>query len=221
MRTYIHENRTPNGNPFKVECRLGTNDQDVAHSVSKLDEYGLRGREFEGWALDIGASIGAVAIPLAIDHPGLKVVAVEPVPENAAALYRNIDMNDVADRVFVVQLAAAADEEPTIIRYGGTGVHRFVANAHEVGPDGEEFRMESISLEGLMDELDGVALLKIDCEGCEWSVLEEYEAVKRCALIVGEFHDETQQQGADRIHDLLDWTHLVTVERWAFTAERR
>lgn len=216
MSTYIHENRTPNGNRFKLECRLGTNDQDVAHSVSKLDEYGLRGLELEGWALDIGAYIGAVAIPLAIDHPGLGVVAVEPVPENVALLQRNITLNGVTDSVLVCPLAAAAPgDDLVMVRYGGNGRHRFVGNVGMEAPDAsDEFDAPGVDLGGLLAfyQISEVSLMKIDCEGCEWAFLSD-AAVGKVERIVGEYHGEVEA-------DFLPGHDVRIDDNWHFWAER-
>lgn len=192
MKTYIHENITPNGNRFKLECREETNDQQTAHHVSKMDEYQLRGLRLEGWAIDVGAYIGAVAIPLAIDHPSVKVVAVEPIPENVALLMRNIALNNVSDRVFVCPLAAAAPGGDLVeIRYGGQGRHRFVGNADECGEGEEVFEAPPVALIDLLDtyQIGMVALLKIDCEGCEWGFLSS-GLIGDVERIVGEYHGD-------------------------------
>jgi FkbM family methyltransferase len=205
MSLYAHENMTPNGNHFKLLCREQTNDQQTAHFVSKLDEYELRGLELDGWAIDVGAYIGAVAIPLALDHPDLCVVAVEPIPENVSLLQRNIMLNDVTDRVFVCPLAAADPGHDLVsIRYGGNGRHRFVGN---VGPEAKDaqdvFDAPGISLGDLLVfyQIDEVALMKIDCEGCEWPFLSD-PSVSKVDRIVGEWHGRMPS-------DFLEATHEV------------
>jgi FkbM family methyltransferase len=202
---YVHENLTPNGNRFKLWCRQETNDQQTAHHVSKLDEYELRGLELDGWAIDVGAYIGAVAIPLALDHPDLCVVAVEPIPENVMLLQRNIILNKVFDRVVVCPLAAAAPGDDLVaIRYGGKGRHRFVGN---VGPEARDavdvFDAPGVSLGDLLVfyQIDEVALVKIDCEGCEWSFLSDPN-VSKVAKIAGEWHGRFPA-------DFLEGTHEV------------
>lgn len=225
MSIFIHENRTPNGNPFRLECRTDTNDQNVSHAVSKLDEYGLAGLSFSpsAWAIDVGAYIGAVAIPLALDHSGLRVVAVEPVLENVATLTRNIAMNEVADRVFVCPLAATSPTGDFVtIRYGGQGRHRYVGNVGREAPDADEVTIAPpVALSDLLSvyEIDQVALLKIDCEGCEWDFLTD-PAVRRVEMIVGEFH----RGGFLDLKQMLDATHVVAVPKTAtynFVAVRR
>lgn len=221
MTRFIHENRTPNGNPFRLECRTETNDQNVSHNVSKLDEYGLRGLELSGWAIDVGAYIGAVAIPLALDHPGLRVVAVEPVPENVATLMRNIAMNDVADRVFVCPLAATSPTGDFVtIRYGGRGQHRYVGNVGSEAPDAEEVTIAPpVALTDLLSvyEIDSVALLKIDCEGCEWDFLCD-PAVRLIDTIVGEIHRGIYLD----LKQMIGGTHVVAIQgRYNFIAVKR
>lgn len=211
---YTHVNSTPNGNRFEMACRLGTSDQSIIHSVSKLDEYGLAGRELEGFAIDIGAHIGGVAVPLAIDHPGLTVIAVEPVTCNSDMLETNILKNNVGDRVVVEHQAVHTPH----VMYGWEGAHTWVGNLDE-GFYSDSELVEETTLQALLDDhwIDHATLLKLDCEGYEWGVLAE-AAVRRCDLIVGEYHDDDQQEGRDRLRDLLTPTHEVTITGWTFTA---
>lgn len=186
---------TPNGLPFSLECRDGTNDQTVSASVSSGDEYGLRGLRLNGWALDVGAYIGAVAIPLALDHPDLTVVAVEPIPENLAALYRNIGLNGVAGRVLVVPMAAGGPTADLVhVRYGFASQHRYVGNLGEEGHT-QSFDAPAVSLSILLRTfgVKKAALLKIDCEGCEWAFLRD-PATARIGLITGETHGGSEEE---------------------------
>lgn len=215
--TYIYEGTTPGGRPFRLECRDGVNDQDVAHSVTAGDEYGLRGLDLSGWALDIGASIGDVAIPLALDHPGLRVVALEPVPESRELLIRNLALNGVADGQILVNGRAAtrASVDGVLLAYG-VGIHRYVGSM--VGSE-MVASVEGVSLGGLLDGygIADLALLKADCEGCEWGFLDD-AAVARVDLIVGEWHPPGDAQ---RLAELLHATHDVAVVGYHFTARRR
>ena len=200
---------TPTGHPVNFATRDGTNDANLAIGLNIwndtiADEYKMRGRVLSGWAIDVGAHIGALAIPLAMDHPDLRVIAVEAVPENVALIAQNAEQNGVADRVIIVSAFAAAPGTSTgTIHYGYrhepsaddgyVSAHRFVGNTW--GPAGEEgdpefhVALDAVSLDDLLARfgIEDVALLKIDCEGCEWAFLDT-PAVARLQTIVGEYH---------------------------------
>ena len=42
---------------------------------------------------DVGANIGVTAISMAAHRPDLKIIAFEPVPDNARCMRRNIEVN--------------------------------------------------------------------------------------------------------------------------------
>ena len=215
---------SPRGNGATFVVREGTSDAATIHSTfhfdGKLqDEYGLRDLHLEGWAIDVGAHVGTVAVALAIDNPSLRVIAVEAVPENAALVAINAERNGVADRVHVIAKAASGDEEWAQLRYGPYEVPgippdhamqvRFIGNLfRDHGSRGLTVRVPAVSLEALLDEfgIDRVAFMKIDCEGCEWAFLSS-PAIDRVDLIHGEWHD----RAVDAITGLLAPTHRVEV----------
>jgi len=180
------------------EYREDTNDWNTLWSALNEDEYGFASHAFEGWAIDIGAHIGSVTIGLLVDNPALRVVAVEPVPENAALIRENAERNGVTERLAVLPLAAAAwgTTETTLhYHFGGSEVathHAFIGNSDLVAtaPEQETVNVSCISLGRLIEifRMGEPAVVKIDCEGCEYDVLTD-PAVSKCPLILGEWHN--------------------------------
>jgi FkbM family methyltransferase len=192
------------------------------------DEYGLRGEAIEGWVLDIGAHIGLISVAIAKDFPDTKVVAVEAIPDNAALIQKNVDLNGLTERVFVESAGASAPGAVTIpITYGYSSVGieggsnpiisegyvkdcRYIGNIFEY-PEGEQQAVTemvpALSLDAIIAKygIDRVALLKIDCEGCEYAFLKT-KAVAKVDRIIGEFH-----RGFPGIEKLLGKTHNLTV----------
>ena len=224
-------------------CRDGTNDAPIIAAITLADEYRLKGRVLRGWAIDIGAHIGGVALTLARQNPDLRVIAVEAVPENYDLLVRNIAQMGMGKQVHA--LHAWADAPGTLTGscyYGYRGgdveadtyvsQHRFIGNTWYAGRDPAlTVDVEAVSLDAILERfgIDEVELLKIDCEGCEWTFLDT-PAVAKVKAIVGEYHsgvgvvlypDDTQA----KLHDLLDATHVVTcwadVQHGDFDAVRR
>lgn len=235
--------RTPLGHPVFLATRPDTNDEAVAVALLGQDEYRLASlAPLSGWMLDIGAHIGTIGIAAALDNPDLRVMAVEALAENAALMRDSVAMNGLTGRVFVEHAAAAAPGDgPVTVTYGyrsvGGGAHaavdggyvnqcRWIGNifgADTIEQDGEVAVVDPLSLDAILDRygIDEVALLKIDCEGCEWRFLLS-PALDRVARIVGEYHDA--HAWADLVA-LVEPTHIA--QQWTtgpvglFSATRR
>lgn len=224
----VTDRTTPGGNQALFLTRPSTNDGAIAYGLLTQDEYRLESlRPLTGWVIDIGAHIGTIAVALALDNPDLKVVAVEALPQNAAALSLNVLKNGLTGRVFVEALGATDDhEEPVDVTYGFQRVaHRVTGEAVDINyltqcryignvfvPDdsydqvSETVTVPGISLAGIMAKyhMDRVALLKIDCEGCEWQFFRS-KAIDKVDRIVGEYHDTPLFSD---LSALLDATHV-------------
>lgn len=191
--------RTPRGVEAVLEYREGTVDWGVIESTLTGDEYGLRDLSLSGWALDLGAYLGSVTIALALDNPDLRVVAVEPVPENAQLCRDNVHRNGLDSRVTVIQGAVGPPNQSTLcIRYGfhdpELGAHyAFVGGIETVVIDGEgrsSQRCEArcYSLSDLIESAGELpSFVKIDCEGGEWEAFRD-PVTRRLPRIHGEWH---------------------------------
>lgn len=213
--------RTPHGNAMQLDCRADTNDGAVSKSIEERDEYGLVGQHFSGLAIDVGAYIGTVGIGLALDNPGLRVVCVEPVPENVEMIRMNVALNGVASRVSVIEAAASAIDDPVTIKYDFHDVDgqpadyvrdvRMMAGIYRYDDERMQYstlQVSGISLGTLAKER--IALLKIDCEGCEWAFLTS-PAIDQVDTIVGEFHHGPGD--TDLLDELLTPTHDLEILR--------
>jgi FkbM family methyltransferase len=207
---------TPRGSPVEMLYRAGTNDYSTLLSCLTEDEYGLRDLLLSDVALDIGAYIGGVAVALAIDNPELTVVAVEPVPSNVELLQQNVALNGLEERVFVLD-GALGDGTEVVISHSYSGSesachHAFVGNATLIGDytgeaPHEERTLQTVRLDDLRGD-DPISLLKVDCEGCEWTALLGAD-LSRIARIHGEWHPTNGHTMAD-LNALLEPTHVVT-----------
>ena len=188
---------TPRGNSAVMECRPDTNDEMVCYSILTEDEYGFRPLHLTGTALDIGAHIGAATVALALDNPELRVIAVEPVPDNIILLARNVEANGLSDRVSIIE--GAAGRGPQRVGWDfrarkkaditAASMHRYIGNQRmPKGTRAAEITVPGYTLAKLVKLAGGaVSLVKIDCEGCEhgWFSGPALEHVER---IHGEVH---------------------------------
>ena len=208
----MHTFDTPRGNTARFHAREGTSDLSVLHSTYLHDEYGLADVTASGYALDIGAHIGSVAIALALDNPDLTVLAVEPLQDNVDVLVRNVAENGLADRVIVVKAAIAGQDGETQVASLTEGADRWIGGLARPGripiDQGNVVLhdVEAITLSRLIAELPEVAFAKMDCEACEWYIFAD-PALSKLKRIHGEFHDRY----ADEVVDILWDTHDVTI----------
>ena len=214
----IWHGTTPKGVKFSMNCREGTSDANICTLIALQDEYHLASFDFDHVAIDVGAHIGAVTVPLLIDNPELRVVAVEPVFENLIMLRKNIEENGVGDRATVLPIACGEDEMVSI-RHGWKGRHRHIGNLDTGGKFDHADQVLSMPLSRIRSGIGSrpISLLKLDCEGCEWQVLAD-PAIAYCERIVGEFHDQSQKKGGEHVQHLLINSHAVSIDGWTFTA---
>lgn len=118
--------------------------------------------------VEIGANIGGSLVPHANDFPDLKFHCVEPVPEFFNILTRNVE--SFACRNVQLYHHAVTDTEGSEVvihtQIGTAGALARYDDQHHVGV----VRLAGRTLDGLFGELP-VALLKIDTDGFELSVL--------------------------------------------------
>jgi FkbM family methyltransferase len=217
---------TPHGNHVTIICREDTADAALVAGLLIGDEYGMHNFEtMTGVALDIGAHIGAITLSLLADFPGLNVVAVEPLPENADLIRRSGASWYQQGRLAVVEAAAGAPgpdgapPERTRIWYnyrhsehaddGYVRQNRYIGGMWKEGEaEGDLISVPTVTLRQLAKDFglpDGFILCKIDAEGAEYPFLSDGAELAR--FIFGEWHDG----GPERIKALLEPTHDVEI----------
>lgn len=207
---------TPHSNPVHYWIRPDTSDWNTCNAINgQNDEYHLP-EGLTGWAVDVGAHIGACAVALAIDNPGLHVIAIEALPENVDLIRQNVELNGLTDRITVIH-GGATDVATRTVRVGygdvadPTGIHEFIGNGW--APEDSRFaEVPGISLLHVL-EMTGnqpIRWMKIDCEGCERPFLDPM-LLKRVQHIEGEVHP---QAGGAYMDAVLSDTHDVRFPGW-------
>jgi FkbM family methyltransferase len=212
---------TPAGNPVRLTYRKDTTDWNTV-SACLANPYGTDGDEYHlprglsGWALDLGAHIGSVAVGLLADNPDLRVLAIEAVPENAELVRQNLELNGLTDRAIVWNAAGWSKSGDIQVEYDYSGDdtafnHRYIGSVSPWIADAPR-RYETIKSVTLRDALKvtdgaGFVWVKTDCEGCEHPFFQG-AGLKKLGIIEGEWHhrDGTPESFAER----LSKTHVVT-----------
>lgn len=114
--------------------------------------------------VDVGANVGSYTV-LASAVCAARTIAIEPDPETARSLQRNIAANGIGDRVAIVQAAVGNRPGRTHFTVGNDTTNRVAATASAA--------TREVEMRTLHDILDGEhpLLIKIDVEGSEPEVM--------------------------------------------------
>lgn len=156
----------------------------IWREIWEQDDYRVRQLAWKpAVVLDVGAHIGLFSGLARHLWPFSRIISVEPVAENAEVIRRNCPGAEV--RV----AACTYDPEPLRIRVqldrdGHSGGSHQSANGERLVP--------RVTLDELMQGFGHDVLLKLDCEGAEFSILEHAQCFDRIRSIVGESHGHAQ-----------------------------
>jgi FkbM family methyltransferase len=192
-----------NGQKIKLSGLQYGGDLGVFTGAYNID---VRGRT----VLDIGANIGDSAIHF-INSGASRVIAVEADPFTFDILRRNVELNDLADKILPVSAAVSGELGILKIPYRNSNANSFRY------PDGTQgVEVVKKTLESFIEEFKiNSAVLKLDCEGCEYDAIlktDGKQIINAFDQIALEYH-----YGAEKINNFLKEL-LYTVES---TPERR
>ncbi len=127
--------------------------------------------------LDIGANIGTYSILFA--KAGLEGCAFEPVATNFEALSKNIQLNNLQNKVKLINLALGKYDHTDLFTFvpDNTGASHLKSIENKDVKDGGETEVKVVTLDSIINrcnfnpEKDKV-FIKIDVEGMETNVLE-------------------------------------------------
>jgi len=161
-------------------------------------ECDVKGRE----VIDAGAGFGDSTIYFAY-RGASKVIAIEPVPTYVELIKENIRLNNLEDRVIILNaaLSSKADEKievplvPTehyvynFTIYRARKIPKNTLHNIKVFPT---TCINTVSLSDIVNLLSDPnnAILKMDCEGCEYDIiLNDYEHVRIFKELIFEYHE--------------------------------
>jgi len=149
-------------------------------------------------AIDVGANVGIVAIPLALAVGDMgMVIACEPVAANAERLRENVQLNDLR-HVVVREVALGEVDGETVLHLGTDPAFHSTAEVLAPFRTGESIRVRCRTLDDVWSDQGRpeVSVVKIDVEGAELTVLKgarQLLAEWRPVLLL-ESHDEHRQE---------------------------
>lgn len=189
------ETKNYHGQPASFYVRPG-NDTEIINDVRIKNFYldkGFGVFKSGDIVIDIGAHIGAFSIECAIR--GAKVLAFEPDPENFKILKKNIEVNGFENIISVYDLAVS-NFTGTAELYKDSknnGSHSLIKGCIDNGISGS-LKVETISLDDILLNYDSCKLIKLDCEGAEYGILQGSN-LNKVEKITCELHDRDKSPG--------------------------
>jgi FkbM family methyltransferase len=148
--------------------------------------------------IDIGAHIGTASIYFASKSPKARIIACEPLPANYQLLETNIRINGLQDRIQTLPIAISNRPSIVKLRVGETSGTSWIDD--DPG-EARSVRVRALTLRQLLDDysISTCDLLKLDCEGAEYSILygASRDVFDRLRTIVLEYHRRPAITGGD------------------------
>lgn len=161
-----------------------------------------------GVVVDLGANIGSFSIYAA--SFGATVYAVEPEPNNIIALKRNIEINNMEEKIFVLPYAIGDKKGTAVINDAGGG--------SSIKDDKPGTTVELMTLDNVfaLYHIDEVDVMKIDIEGSEVETIlgASKETLDKCKYITTEFDIRTGKKMGDIVAKLSETHHVRTMGSW-------
>ncbi|WP_010917131.1 FkbM family methyltransferase [Thermoplasma volcanium] len=179
---------TYNGHNIMFEYPIGD-----AAGVFGFEIYAFLRVENET-VIDIGANIGDSSIYFALNN-AKKVIALEPYPYSYNIALKNIKNYDLQDKIILLNAGYGQDGtikvDPDFKNPGTINLRSFT--------DGMDIKI--LSLKTLLSDYQiDKAVLKMDCEGCEYNLLkEDNDTLKKFERIEIEYH-----YGYEKLKDKLE-----------------
>ena len=181
------ESKNYHGQQAHFYIREGSTDEEIINDVRIRNFYLDKGFGVFNpgdLVIDIGGHIGAFAIECAIR--GAEVNVYEPNRDNFEILVKNIKANNFEDKITAYNVAVSdkAGTSKLYIDSQNAGSHSLLKKCvdHESGQFAE---VKTVAIKDALD--NGCKLLKLDCEGAEYSILIGAD-LSKVDKIVAELH---------------------------------
>jgi FkbM family methyltransferase len=160
-----------------------------------------------GSVLDVGANVGLFSMAARHYFPKAAIQAYEPNGDLAAFL--GAHLRPLGVRYY---MEAVGGEAGTIVLSpGANSLHSVASSASEAS--GEGVVVAQTAFRTALDRLGGTAdLVKLDCEGAEWSILEDADAWATVRHLTMEYHLWARE--GSTFEDLLGLVERLGFQCW-------
>ena len=178
--------------------------------------------------LDIGANIGAISIALAKKHRNIEFHCFEPSPLVYNDLVFNKSLNNITN-LKAIKFAVSNSTENKINFYSQISANNMGLSSTKLNPDIDEYEkilVDNISIDEYATDLKHrIAVIKIDTQGSEFSVIKSAEETikKNRPIIFFEFEEEYFKNNDERVKnkkDILEFFHNINYELYFLNENR-
>jgi len=173
---------------IKIKIRINSTDLMAFTHVWIIKEYSKPGFEIndKDIVIDVGAHIGLFSLFASQFCKKGKIFSFEPIKENFELLKKNIEINEITNITFFNEAISDKTSKMTLYQNEDEAGHsKFVKTS-------KSMEVNSKSFKEFLDErkIDSYDLLKLDCEGSEYEIIESlppnyFEKLKK---IIIEYH---------------------------------
>lgn len=186
-----------NERAINIICRIDKG-YDFGHLIEIYIEKKYGGSFHDYNVIDIGTSNGDSSIFFAF-WGAKKVVGIEPFVESFQLAVRNVKESGLENKVTLVNKALSAVSGPIVLlTYENSPNANSVDEANMVKIDDKKIsrKVEGVKLEDVVNMFqgEGIDLLKLDCEGCEYRALQsvDIKTYRKIERIMLEYHNGLQ-----------------------------
>jgi len=151
------------GNLPEVKIDLGNDNGDI-YAVFFEKAYDFL-PVYDKIVIDIGSNIGDSSIYFALKG-AKKVIAIEPLPKNFQLAKKNIQLNDLDNKIDLLLSGCSNKQGSLVIDEEKSGA------GSDLKKSDHGIEIPLITLSDIVSKYDvSSAVLKLDCEGCEYDVI--------------------------------------------------
>jgi len=181
-------------NGLKIKLRTKSTDLQAFANVWIVKEYDIEGFEINenDVIIDIGGHIGLFTLYASLNHANVKIIAIEPHPQNFSLLMKNLKNNRL-DKIITINKAITKSEKT---------INLFLDSlddaAHSIyRKSGKSIKIRTTTLGQIIKEnqIKKCNLLKMDCEGAEFEIMESLtnEELSKIDKLCLEYHLEKNE----------------------------